>query len=72
MIHHHWQHESHTTQGNIYSYYNVTIVTSFVQLLDDLIMAKLNTYDVFNTLDIMHDEFFLKDLTTVSMLQLNF
>lgn len=54
------------------TYYNVTIVTLFVELLNDLIMAKLNTYDVFNTLDIMHNEFFLKDLTTASMLQLNF
>jgi len=34
--------------------------------------GKTKPYDVFNTLDIMHNEFFLQDLTTASMLQLNF
>jgi glycylpeptide N-tetradecanoyltransferase len=54
---------NHTQLKAAYLYYNVATVTPLVQLMNDiLIMAKLSNYDVFNALDIMHNESFLKDL----------
>lgn len=54
---------NHTKLKAAYLYYNVATVTPLVQLMNDiLIMAKLSNYDVFNALDIMHNESFLKDL----------
>lgn len=46
-----------------YSYYNVSTRTPLLQLMNDaLIVAKKKDYDVFNALDIMQNESFLKDL----------
>ncbi|KAL2608665.1 hypothetical protein R1flu_027238 [Riccia fluitans] len=46
-----------------YSYYNVATSVPLLSLMSDaLIMAKRHDYDVFNALDIMHNEPFLKDL----------
>ncbi|OVA08408.1 Myristoyl-CoA:protein N-myristoyltransferase [Macleaya cordata] len=46
-----------------YSYYNVSTKTPLLQLMNDvLIVAKQMDYDVFNALDIMHNESFLKEL----------
>ncbi|KAM0938263.1 putative glycylpeptide N-tetradecanoyltransferase [Dioscorea sansibarensis] len=46
-----------------YSYYNVSTKTPLQQLMNDaLITAKKNDYDVFNALDVMHNESFLKEL----------
>ncbi|KAI5071508.1 hypothetical protein GOP47_0013759 [Adiantum capillus-veneris] len=46
-----------------YSYYNVATKTPLLQLMNDaLIVAKRNMYDVFNALDIMHNQSFLKEL----------
>ncbi|CAD8056745.1 unnamed protein product [Paramecium sonneborni] len=46
-----------------YSYYNVATQTPIVQLMyDALILAKNEGYDVFNCLDIMENEKFLKEL----------
>uniref|UniRef100_A0A1D1Z667 Glycylpeptide N-tetradecanoyltransferase n=1 Tax=Anthurium amnicola TaxID=1678845 RepID=A0A1D1Z667_9ARAE len=46
-----------------YSYYNVAIKTPLLQLMHDtLIVAKQKDYDVFNALDVMHNETFLKEL----------
>mmetsp|Transcript_29021 Transcript_29021/g.40074 ORF Transcript_29021/g.40074 Transcript_29021/m.40074 type:complete len:450 (-) Transcript_29021:101-1450(-) len=46
-----------------YCYYNVAESVSLKDLMNDaLIMAKLDDYDVFNALDIMQNEEFLKDL----------
>lgn len=54
---------NHTQLKAAYLYYNVATVTPLVQLMNDiLIMAKLSNYDVFNALDIMHNESFLKKL----------
>jgi glycylpeptide N-tetradecanoyltransferase len=54
---------NHTQLKAAYLYYNVATVTPLVQLMNDiLIIAKLSNYDVFNALDIMHNESFLKDL----------
>ena len=44
-----------------YSYYNVSTVTPIVQLMNDaLVLAKNEGFDVFNALDIMDNEAFLK------------
>ncbi|XP_042394292.1 glycylpeptide N-tetradecanoyltransferase 1-like [Zingiber officinale] len=46
-----------------YSYYNVATKSSLLQLMNDaLIVAKQKDYDVFNALDVMHNETFLKEL----------
>ncbi|KAK7860153.1 glycylpeptide n-tetradecanoyltransferase 1 [Quercus suber] len=46
-----------------YSYYNVAMSTPLLQLMNDaLIMAKQKDYDVFNALDVMQNESFLKEL----------
>ncbi|KAG1346378.1 glycylpeptide N-tetradecanoyltransferase 1 [Cocos nucifera] len=46
-----------------YSYYTVSMKTPLLQLMNDaLIVAKQNDYDVFNALDVMHNESFLKQL----------
>lgn len=46
-----------------YSYYNVSTKTPLQQLMNDaLIVAKKNDYDVFNALDVMQNESFLKEL----------
>ncbi|WOK95764.1 hypothetical protein Cni_G04471 [Canna indica] len=46
-----------------YSYYNVATKTPLLQLMNDaLIVAKQKDYDVFNALDVMQNETFLKEL----------
>lgn len=46
-----------------YSYYNVNTQTPLLQLMNDvLVVAKKKDYDVFNALDVMHNEIFLKEL----------
>lgn len=46
-----------------YSYYNVATSTPLLQLMSDvLVMAKQRDYDVFNALDVMQNESFLKEL----------
>ncbi|RRT66644.1 hypothetical protein B296_00010957 [Ensete ventricosum] len=46
-----------------YSYYNVAAKTPLLQLMNDaLIVAKQKDYDVFNALDVMHNDTFLKEL----------
>ena len=46
-----------------YSYYNVSTKTPLLQLMNDaLIVAKRNDFDVFNALDVMQNETFLKEL----------
>jgi glycylpeptide N-tetradecanoyltransferase len=46
-----------------YSYYNVATSTPLLQLMNDvLVMAKQREYDVFNALDVMQNESFLKEL----------
>ncbi|KAE8658167.1 Glycylpeptide N-tetradecanoyltransferase 1 [Hibiscus syriacus] len=46
-----------------YSYYNVPTKTPLLQLMNDaLIVAKKKDFDVFNALDAMHNESFLKEL----------
>ncbi|KAL4269705.1 hypothetical protein GQ457_HM000850 [Hibiscus cannabinus] len=46
-----------------YSYYNVSTKTPLLQLMNDaLIVAKQKDFDVFNALDVMHNESFLKEL----------
>lgn len=46
-----------------YSFYNVSTRTPLIQLMQDaLIIAKQKDYDIFNALDVMDNEPFLKDL----------
>ncbi|KAM7254476.1 hypothetical protein ACFE04_003856 [Oxalis oulophora] len=46
-----------------YSYYNVSTKTPWLQLMNDtLIVAKQKDFDVFNALDVMHNDCFLKEL----------
>ncbi|CAD8061547.1 unnamed protein product [Paramecium sonneborni] len=53
----------HTHLRAAYSYYNVATQTPIVQLMyDALILAKNEGYDVFNALDIMDNDKFLKEL----------
>ncbi|EFJ15161.1 hypothetical protein SELMODRAFT_234338 [Selaginella moellendorffii] len=55
--------EQYSVLKAAYSYYNVSGATPIAQLMNDvLIMAKRCDYDVFNALDIMHNEDFLKEL----------
>ncbi|CDY54386.1 BnaC09g53700D [Brassica napus] len=54
---------NYTTLKAAYSYYNVATQTSFLQLMNDaLIVSKHKGFDVFNALDVMHNESFLKEL----------
>ncbi|KAH9608823.1 hypothetical protein KSS87_014295 [Heliosperma pusillum] len=54
---------NHTNLKAAYSYYNVATRTPLIQLMNDaLIIAKKKDYDVFNALDIMENESFLKEL----------
>ncbi|CAA2971575.1 glycylpeptide N-tetradecanoyltransferase 1-like [Olea europaea var. sylvestris] len=55
--------QNHSTLKAAYSYYNVSTKTPWLQLMNDaLIVAKKNGFDVFNALDVMHNETFLKEL----------
>eukprot|EP00245_Coleochaete_scutata_P016661 TRINITY_DN7866_c0_g2_i2.p1 TRINITY_DN7866_c0_g2~~TRINITY_DN7866_c0_g2_i2.p1 ORF type:complete len:438 (-),score=78.22 TRINITY_DN7866_c0_g2_i2:328-1641(-) len=54
---------TYNTLKAAYSYYNVAAKTPLLQLMNDaLIMAKNLGYDVFNALDIMHNQQILKEL----------
>lgn len=54
---------AHSTLKAAYSYYNVSTKTPLVQLMNDaLIVAKRKEFDVFNALDVMENEGFLKEL----------
>ncbi|KAL1814343.1 hypothetical protein DCAR_0518478 [Daucus carota subsp. sativus] len=56
-------HPSHSILKAAYSYYNVSTKTPLLQLMNDaLIMAKHKDYDVFNALDVMQNDSFLKEL----------
>eukprot|EP00243_Klebsormidium_subtile_P004122 TRINITY_DN17904_c0_g1_i1.p1 TRINITY_DN17904_c0_g1~~TRINITY_DN17904_c0_g1_i1.p1 ORF type:complete len:192 (-),score=80.11 TRINITY_DN17904_c0_g1_i1:146-682(-) len=53
----------HSTLKAAYSFYNVATSVPLEQLMTDgLILAKQDDFDVFNALDIQHNEAFLKDL----------
>ncbi|XP_021762167.1 glycylpeptide N-tetradecanoyltransferase 1-like [Chenopodium quinoa] len=54
---------NYSTLKAAYSYYNVATKTPLLQLMNDaLIIAKSKDYDVFNALDVMENESFLKEL----------
>lgn len=54
---------TYSTLKAAYSYYNVSTKTPLQQLMNDaLIVAKQKNYDVFNALDVMENESFLKEL----------
>ncbi|XP_068639924.1 glycylpeptide N-tetradecanoyltransferase 1-like [Aristolochia californica] len=56
-------HQSYYLLKAAYSFYNVSSRTPLLQLMNDaLIVAKQKDYDVFNALDVMHNESFLKEL----------
>ncbi|CAK9171893.1 unnamed protein product [Ilex paraguariensis] len=55
--------QNYSTLKAAYSYYNVSTKTPLLQLMNDaLIVAKRKDYDVFNALDVMQNECFLKEL----------
>ncbi|RVW52066.1 Glycylpeptide N-tetradecanoyltransferase 1 [Vitis vinifera] len=55
--------QNYSTLKAAYSYYNVSTKTPLLQLMNDaLIVAKRKDYDVFNALDVMQNETFLKEL----------
>ncbi|KAL1559143.1 glycylpeptide N-tetradecanoyltransferase [Salvia divinorum] len=55
--------QNHSVLKAAYSYYNVSTKTPLLQLMSDaLIVAKKKDFDVFNALDVMHNETFLKEL----------
>ncbi|XP_021294178.1 glycylpeptide N-tetradecanoyltransferase 1-like [Herrania umbratica] len=55
--------QNHSTLKAAYSYYNISTKTSLLQLMNDaLIVAKQKDFDVFNALEVMHNESFLKEL----------
>ncbi|XP_010242274.1 PREDICTED: glycylpeptide N-tetradecanoyltransferase 1-like [Nelumbo nucifera] len=55
--------QNYSTLKAAYSYYNVATQTPLLQLMNDaLIVAKQKDYDVFNALDVMQNESFLKEL----------
>lgn len=55
--------QNYSTLKAAYSFYNVSTKTPLLQLMNDaLIVAKQNDYDVFNALDVMQNESFLKEL----------
>ncbi|KAK8940101.1 Glycylpeptide N-tetradecanoyltransferase 1 [Platanthera guangdongensis] len=54
---------NYTNLKAAYSFYNVATKTPLLQLMNDaLIVAKQKDYDVFNALDVMENESFLKEL----------
>lgn len=54
---------NYTSLKAAYSFYNVATKTPLLQLMNDaLIVAKKMDYDVFNALDVMENESFLKEL----------
>ncbi|KDO65147.1 hypothetical protein CISIN_1g046799mg, partial [Citrus sinensis] len=54
---------NYSTLKAAYSYYNVSTKTPLLQLMNDaLIVAKQKDFDVFNALDVMQNESFLKEL----------
>ena len=55
--------KNYSTLRAAYSYYNIAKTVPLVSLMKDaLIFAKNNSFDVFNCLDIMENEKFLKEL----------
>ncbi|XP_042052403.1 glycylpeptide N-tetradecanoyltransferase 1-like [Salvia splendens] len=55
--------QTHSVLKAAYSYYNVSTMTPLLQLMNDaLIVAKKKEFDVFNALDVMQNETFLKEL----------
>ncbi|KAL1538153.1 glycylpeptide N-tetradecanoyltransferase [Salvia divinorum] len=55
--------QTHSVLKVAYSYYNVSTETPLLQLMNDaLIVAKKKDFDVFNALDVMQNETFLKEL----------
>ncbi|KAK7243317.1 hypothetical protein RIF29_38110 [Crotalaria pallida] len=55
--------QNYSTLKAAYSNYNVSTKTPLLQLMNDaLIVAKQRGYDVFNALDVMDNEPFLKEL----------
>jgi len=55
--------QNYKTLKAAYSYYNVATTVPLTDLVRDaLVFAKKEDFDVFNCLDIMHNESFLKDL----------
>ncbi|KAL1538165.1 glycylpeptide N-tetradecanoyltransferase [Salvia divinorum] len=55
--------QTHSVLKAAYSYYNVSTKTPLLQLMNDaLIVAKKKDFDVFNALDVMQNESFLKEL----------
>lgn len=55
--------QNYSTLKAAYSFYNVSTKTPLLQLMNDaLIVAKQKDYDVFNALDVMQNESFLKEL----------
>jgi glycylpeptide N-tetradecanoyltransferase len=57
------KHEVHKVLKVAYSYYNVSNTVSSEELMRNaLILAKQREFDVFNALDIMENEQFLKNL----------
>ncbi|CAE7365427.1 Nmt1 [Symbiodinium natans] len=56
-------HEKHTVLKAAYSYWNVATTVPLQDLMyDALILAKQQDFDVFNALDVMENESFLKEL----------
>jgi len=56
-------HDKHRTLSAAYCYYYFYTKTPLQQLMTDgLILAKRHNFDVFNALDILHNDKFLKDL----------
>ncbi|KAF7806747.1 glycylpeptide N-tetradecanoyltransferase 1 [Senna tora] len=55
--------QTYSTLKAAYSYYNVSTKTPLLQLMNDvLVVAKQKDFDVFNALDVMQNESFLKEL----------
>ncbi|KAL6570202.1 glycylpeptide N-tetradecanoyltransferase [Orobanche minor] len=55
--------QTHSVLKAAYSYYNVSTKTPLLHLMNDaLIVAKKKEFDVFNALDVMQNETFLKEL----------
>ncbi|KZV58463.1 glycylpeptide N-tetradecanoyltransferase 1-like [Dorcoceras hygrometricum] len=55
--------QNYTTLKAAYSYYSVSTKTPLLQLMNDaLVVAKKKDFDVFNALDVMQNEIFLKEL----------
>jgi len=56
-------HDKHNTLNAAYSYWNVATTVPLQELMNDaLILAKKEDFDVFNALNVMENETFLKDL----------